>query len=333
MKNIVIFDDYKVRDLKPPVLLQEYLSLSERDVAAHLVPVATLEVPCPACGSSEVASTFEKFDMAYRECASCRSLYVSPRPDDATLARYDVESAARRYWRETLAPGSGQARRERIVKPRSEWVADSTREYAPGARTCADIATTQWGYVEELLAEGLFERFVLVDSAVATPNDIPGVQAWSTGHEGAFYGPVEVATLLEVADRTSDVEALFAGVRSMLRDDGLAFVTAVLASGFDIQTLWERADNVFPPDRLNVFTVEGWRRLFARHGFEVLEFSTPGILDVEIVSAAVERDPSLQVTRWTSHLLGQDEHVRRAFQEFLQQELLSSYGRVVLRKV
>lgn len=310
MKNIVIFDDYHVRDLKPPELLKRYVELTERDVRELLVPAATAEVPCPACGSAEVAGSFEKSGLTYRECAACGSLYVSPRPDEAALARYDAESEARRYWRETLAPGSGAARREKIVKPRSEWVADSVREHFPEAKVLADIGTAQESYLAELDAEGLF------DSIVRDAGD----------------GSADVVTLFEVADRTSDVDALFARVRAMLPDRGLAFVTAILASGFDIQVLWDRADNVFPPDRLNLFTVDGLEALFARHGFEPLELSTPGILDVEIVAAAARRDPSVEVPRWARYLLGREEHTRRAFQQFLQAELLSSYGRVVLRK-
>ncbi len=329
MKNIVIFDDYHMRDLKPPELLKRYLELTERDVREMLVPAATVEVPCPGCGSDEAAEAFEKFGMTYRECSACGSLYVSPRPDDAALARYDADSEARRYWRETLAPGSGAARHEKIVKPRSEWIVDSTREHMPGARALADISTAQAGYVAELAGEGAFERIVLVDPVVEPPVDAVGV---TVARGGSPDGGVDVVTLLEVADRTSDVDGLFARVAGMLQPGGLVFATAVLASGFDIQSLWDHAENIYPPDRLNVLSADGLRALARRCGFEALEFSTPGILDVEIVAATLERDPSAPVPRWVRLLLTRDEHARRAFQQFLQAELLSSYGRVVLKR-
>jgi hypothetical protein len=310
MKNIVILDDYHVRDLKPPKLLLEYVSLTERDVRAILVPLAKVDVPCPACRSPEVASTFETFGMTYRECAKCRSLYVSPRPDEAALAAYEADSEARRYWRETLVRAGGAARREKIIKPRSEWVVDSTREHLPGAKVYADIGTAQASYLGEVESEGQFERIVA-----------------DAGHD-----PADVISLFEVMDRAADVDALLERVGRMLSEGGLVFVTTILVSGFDLQTLWAAADNIFPPDRLNVLSVEGLNALFARHGLEVLEFSTPGILDVEIVGATLDRDPTLPVPRWVSYLLSRDEHTRRGFQRFLQSELLSSYGRAVVRK-
>ncbi len=333
MKNIVIFDDYHVRDLKPPDLIARYVELTARDVAEMLVPAATMQVPCPACHATGVTDGFDKLGLTYHECASCGTLYVSPRPDDAALQRYDAESEARRYWRETLAPGSDAARREKIVKPRSEWVADSTREYVPGAKRMVDVGTAQYSYVTELLEEGLFERVTLVQPVVVAEGAAAGLVDQSSWEEVTrLGGTVDAVTLLEVADRTADVDALFSRVRELLRDGGLVFQTAILSSGFDIQTLWDRADNIYPPDRLNVFSVDGLRALFERHGLEPVELSTPGILDVEIVGAALERDSSLGLPRWIRHLLGRDDHTRRAFQEFLQSELLSSYGRAVLRK-
>lgn len=332
MKNIVIFDDYHERDLKPPALLREYLRLSERDVAAFLLTAPLREVPCPACRSSRTEAAFEKWGMAYKECDDCGTLYVSPRPDDEVLSRYDAESEARRYWRETLAPGSGDARREKIVKPRSEWVVDSTREHRPDARAYADVSTSQPAYVEELAEEGLFERVALVDPAIA-PSETAVARGVTVARSAdGTTQRFDVVTLLEVADRTSDVESLFVRVLGMLGQGGLLFMTDVLASGFDIQMLWERAENVFPPDRLNVFTVEGLRALFERHGLEPLEFSTPGILDVEIVSAAVERDPGARLPRFARALLRRGPEVRRAFQEFLQAELFSSYGRALVKR-
>jgi hypothetical protein len=97
--------------------------------------------------------------------------------------------------------------------------------------------------------------------------------------------------------------------------------------------LWDKAESIFPPDRLNVFSVEGLRTLFERWNFECLEFSTPGLLDVEIVEKAMARNPAVSVTRFTEYLLtNRDRETKMNFQQFLQKNLLSSYGRILLRK-
>ena len=110
-------------------------------------------------------------------------------------------------------------------------------------------------------------------------------------------------------------------------------MTTVLSSGFDLQVLWDKADNLFPPDWLNVFSVEGLNKLIEHHGFECLEFSTPGILDLEHVTKAIEKKPDLDISKFLKYLLvHRGEKTLKAFQEFLQTHLLSSYGRVLLRK-
>jgi uncharacterized LabA/DUF88 family protein len=110
-------------------------------------------------------------------------------------------------------------------------------------------------------------------------------------------------------------------------------MTDILISGFDLQTLWNQAENVFPPDRLNVFSVEGLKALFARNGFECIEFSTPGILDLEIVDKAMEDHPEIRPPRFLEYVLrNRGVETRQSFQEFLQENLLSSYGRILIRK-
>lgn len=110
-------------------------------------------------------------------------------------------------------------------------------------------------------------------------------------------------------------------------------MTVILISGFDLQLLWDKSENLFPPDRLNVFSVEGLYSLFDRFDFECLEFSTPGILDVEIVTEAIKKNPDIQFPRFFEYLFEKrSDAVKRSFQEFLQEGLLSSYGRILIRK-
>lgn len=340
MKNIVIFDDYHERDLKPPELLREYLRLTEQDVRTYLLGGALEPVVCPGCLTEETLGGFDKFGLTYVECANCHTVYVDPRPSDADLDRYARESEARRFWREELAARTGSARREKIVKPRFEWIVDTAREYLPDAAHYLDVATAQQGYVEELAAVGFFTTSTLLDPALDLDLDASdagagaGVRVAHTGDLGpGDEGSIDAASLMEVTDRTADVEALMRRVRGLLRPDGLLFVTAVLASGFDLQTLWDKADNLFPPDRLNAFTVEGLGTLLERHGFEVLELSTPGILDLEIVAQAARLRKDVRLPRFVLEIIRRDDpELARAFTAFLQEHLLSSYGRVVARR-
>ena len=337
MKNIVIFDEFNEIDLKPSDLLHKYIQLTERDAASLLAKDPSLkECACPGCRGKDVRTAFLRFGLRYVECTRCRTLFVSPRPDDDVLEHYYRHSAARTFWREELSKMTRNKRREKIIKPRFEWISDTTREYLPGGSNLVDINTDQYGYIEAMAETKLFRKKSLFNPYL--PLDDKTLQGQIDIARGPFKealldGTADVVTAFEVADRTSDIETLFEKIHRLLKEDGLCFMTDILISGFDLQTLWDKAENIFPPDRLNVFSVEGFKALFDRHRFECLEFSTPGILDVEIVKKAMELGPHLQVPRFTEYLLrNRDVATRQNFQEFLQQNLLSSYGRIVLRK-
>ena len=97
--------------------------------------------------------------------------------------------------------------------------------------------------------------------------------------------------------------------------------------------LWEDAENIYPPERLNLFSVEGLTQLCQRHGFEILEFSTPGFFDVEIVRHAVAARPDGPWPRFVRYLAEmRDDEALQALQEYLQRFRLSSFGRIALQK-
>jgi len=336
MKNIVISDEYNAVDIKPSELLQKYIALSEQDVRRMFGDAALLKnCSCPGCGSSQRLKSFEKFSLQYQECAGCHTLYIAPRPNDEMLNEYYLKGEARIFWREKLTKAADKKRKEKIIKPRFQWVLESTREYLPNAKVWADFNTNQAGYIDAMADADIFERKILLNPYLrleARDHERVNViqQPW---WEAAYKNEIDVVSLFEVVDHTSDTAGLFKAVHQMLKPGGLCFMTTILASGFDIQTLWDQAENLYPPDRLNVFTVEGLKALFAKQGFECLEFSTPGILDLEIVAKAIAENPQLAVPRFVRTLIeNENDETKRNFQEFLQSSQLSSYGRILLRK-
>jgi hypothetical protein len=116
-----------------------------------------------------------------------------------------------------------------------------------------------------------------------------------------------------------------------LKPGGILLATTLTVSGFDIQVLWGSAKAVYPPHHANLLSIAGYHRLFERCGFELVEISTPGELDVDIVRNSLSDEPHLPVSRFERMLIAAPEDVRRSFQEFLKRERMSSHLRVVAR--
>lgn len=336
MKKIILFDEYNEGDLKPSELLHKYIQLTEEDVKKYFIDKGQLkDVPCPGCKSEETVPAFQKFGMNYVECKQCHTLYITPRPDDNSLMEYYTQAAARKFWEGEFLSFTKTMREEKMIKPRMQWIVESTQEYMPDAGHIVDINANQYGYIEELIKTGLFRKKTFVNPYFFFDSlkDNPDINIISSPLREVRLNDVDVVISFEVANQVADMELLFEKMYGMLKNDGLCFMTVTLISGFDLQILWDKAENIFPPDRLNVLSVEGLFSLFKRHNFECIEFSTPGILDVELVMKAIRKDPEVQVPRFIKYMmLNRNEEIKRSFQAFLQEGLLSSYARILLRK-
>jgi Zn ribbon nucleic-acid-binding protein len=335
VKSVVIFDRYNGVDLKPGSLFNDYIKRTAESINDYFVTGAELKrCSCPGCESKDVASRFEKFGLRYNECKSCGTLYISPRPSDKDVARYYKESPARILWRNELSKKTDKARKEKIIKPRFEWIEESTREYLDDPRHYADVNTDQQAYVDAMMKSRIFAQKTLINPFLEVDSKKTGIAVagglWDTS---GIQNDIDVISLFEVTDHTSDINLLFQKVDQWLRPGGLCFITSILISGFDFQVLWDKSENLFPPDRLNVFSSRGVSALLKRHEFECLEFSTPGILDLENVKRTAAHNPRVSLPRFIRNLVcsGEDT-LEQAFQEFLQANLLSSYARMVIRK-
>jgi hypothetical protein len=315
-------------------LLAEYIKMLQTDVESFLINDQALkDVACPACESTEYSGGFKKFAMSYHECAGCGTVYISPRPGDESIAAFYRAAPSRSFWVNKLYEATRIQRREKIIKPRMEWVSDSIAEHRPRAKHWVHWHASQLRYAEGMAAATSVKQKTLLCPYFGTAGIPAGITVDPSPWWNSAMAPADVITLFELLDQTSDVAGLLVRVRAGLIKGGLCFITAILSSGFDVRELGAQAGNIFPPDRLNAFSVKGLRILLEKNGFDLLELSTPGILDVDIVQRALEADPGFQVSPFVRDLvLRQPEEVKRAFQAFLQENLLSSYGRVLVRR-
>jgi hypothetical protein len=197
-----------------------------------------------------------------------------------------------------------------------------------------EVVTQPSDFTPLLKGSGLFAEVVTVSEMGLV---IAHTAQDHLGESGAEHSidkarDVQVAVLLESLDRVDDPGAVLQTVYRCLGDGGLIFVTALVSSGFDVSVLGLRNLYIYPPDRTNCFSLRGLELLVRRAGFSLLEVSTPGVLDVEIVRAHIGYDPSIPLSVFERQLVEADNQSRAAFQEFLQQRRLSSFARVVARK-
>ncbi len=325
MENSVFFSELASEDIKPALRLARYrLLASEFNLAQK--EKSLVEVSCPFCDSKkEVSPVFSKSELTYVCCGDCRSLYVKARPSEDALTNYYRDSEARVFWTENIYQPTLKVRKKKALEPLAEWVEVSLLEWQSSQKsqdlTIGLVRPTSFG-----LSEVLKEKGYKVSEVEPMYPNAKGSADASASFDAMIFED-------SLANAFSP-KSLLADNWKRLKPGGLAFFTLPLASGFDVLTLKEISEAVHAPDRLNIPSYEVMNQFLKTvSGSEVLEFSTPGVLDLQNVFDAKEKlgvnvgpfFDYLYHHRNTPNFIGD-------FQKFLQSYGLSSQARIVLMK-
>lgn len=339
MKQVTVFDGLREFEIRPQGLFKEYLRILEHDIGRFFADRDRyVAVSCPACDSRKQEPAFAKLGFSYVRCFDCRSIFVSPRPSKEMFEAYEAGSDTAKFWSDHFLKETAKERNRSIFNPRSIWIQSYMSQSFPRPWVFVDVYSKYRTFLEEIAALGIFDESVLVaplgDDLAELASQIgfqviPGIE---TGLSAQSI-QAQVVSAQECLERVFSPKDFLQTTWRMLGDGGLLFVTTMTASGFDLQVLGGKAKNLMPPTHINLLSVEGLRKLVEGSGFAIVELSTPGQLDTEIVLHALEEDPSIDLPPFVSDLIRRrDGRVHQAFQEFLQQALLSSHVRVVACK-
>lgn len=331
MERAIIHSNLKKYEIQPEHLLKDYQSLIEEDIQ-NLLPESVLKLSfCPVIDEQDTRATFIKLGMKYQVSHSLGNIYLSPRPTADRLKQFYLQSRARHFWLSELWPMTKAIRAEKVIIPQLEWVKGFMAQYgSKDSVKIGEFLPNHWGYAFEV------ERILpIVNYHIVNPLFSPDLRTGLKGvHTSEIIpdGYLDAALMFEALDRTVNPRELLERVKNSLKPGGLCFITCLLASGFEVQLLGEGSNIFVPPERMNIMSFEGMNRLIEDScGFELLEFSTPGVLDITNVIDQLEE---IDNSTFFDYLFKQrqDPALVESFQDFLQLNHLGTFGRLVLKK-
>jgi SAM-dependent methyltransferase len=294
-----------------------------------------VETACPACGQSRHAPAFEKYGFAFRACGDCETIYMSPRPSREVMADYYASSENYAYYATHIFPASEESRREKIHKPWLKRILDYCDRYAvprgvlleagPGFGTFAELATKS----------GAFRRVVAVEPTpeMAAACRARGVEVVEARIEDAArsVGDVDVVVSFEVIEHLFEPATFVEHCAAILPRGGLLVLSCPNGLGFEVALLGAKSLAV-DSEHVNLFNPRSLALLAERSGFEVLEVTTPGRLDAELVrdvalAGGIDLDPFLKRV-----LLDEWDRLGWPFQQFLAANALSSHMWLAARR-
>lgn len=325
----------KESDIRNREAHNRYLTLVQKDAERLARDRAKfVAIDCPGCGGSEHEPAFDKGGFTYALCRECATLFVSPRPSFESLVELYADSPSTEFWvREFFAP-MAEARREKIFRPRARFVAERFPELK-GARV-GDIGAGFGLFLEELRTVWPEAHCIAIEPSVGMADILRGkrieVLELMLEDVPASAANFDLLTAFELFEHLYDPSAFLRHVHDLLRPGGCAYLTTLNGQGFDIQLFWERSKSVAPPHHLNFLNPGAMAKLLRSAGFEIVEISTPGELDWDIVEGAWragEGDPGRFFATVAEH--GTAE-AKASLQEWIRVHGFSSHMRAVVRK-
>lgn len=265
-----------------------------------------LRSSCPACGSGEYDFAFKKDSIHYLECTSCSTLFVQNVLDDDHYRDYGEDLCRTVYNSKEYIDYL-----KNLIEKNYFHVELTIKKIFPkDSKPVIGIS----GFKNDLLLELLQKK---IPSSTLQALDFENPRSKH-----------DMIILSNVIERSLDPRKLINQCHDALKDDGYLYMTARLGNGIDILELWENS-RVLPLEHLNLVTIQGVRKLLEEK-FEIIELSTPGVLDIQII---LSTEPD-KLSRFMRHLQKkQNPKTVEEYQQFIQKNLLSSHLVLMARKI
>ena len=325
----------KEEDIRPQHIFDEYLAMTVEDTHKYFGSSDREVIRCPSCDNEGIFS-FHKSGFDYDECPVCMTLFVNPRPVAQTFDKYYTEAPSVHYWATTFYKETADARRELVWKPKAKlvnkiidtWI-ENTETY-----TAVDIGGGYGIFAEEIeiltktkpiviepgpsLAKICREKGILVVEKFlesVTSNDLPNGR--------------KIFLSFELFEHLHSPKKFLESLFSLMSSGDLFIFTTLSGTGVDIRVLWEKSKSVAPPHHLNFLNPSSIAILVERVGMELLEITTPGKLDIDIMQNSASH---ITDRFWSSFLALASDDDKATMQKAIQETCSSSHIMVVCRK-
>jgi 2-polyprenyl-3-methyl-5-hydroxy-6-metoxy-1,4-benzoquinol methylase/ribosomal protein S27E len=326
----------KEEEIRTMEALNRYLRLVEEDAKKFFNFGHFVEINCPACNGDNFVFEFEKIGFKYVSCKRCATLFVNPRPPLENIRKFYSNSPSANFWVNKFFKPMAEARREKIFKPRVEYVGkliDKNKKYVIG-----DIGAGFGLFLEELRKISPQNEYIAVEPSIKMADicRAKGLKVRCSCLEddnmNDMAGKLNLLTAFELIEHLHDPGSFFKKAHLLLRPNGSFLMTTLNGMGFDILLLWEKSKNLNPPHHLNFFNPASMRRLLERVGFEIEEIATPGQLDWDIVEGMIKNEGVSVGKFWDSLAHKDDNECKAELQRWIAKNNLSSHMRILAKK-
>jgi len=327
-----------VNDIRPHDTMAGYAAAEQKDIDWLKARSTKFEsVHCPACGANDGAPFYEDHGKLNVVCRVCDTQYANLRPSARIMQEFYAQSATYTYYAEHIYPASSEARRERLFVPRANKVREVAENYGVFNGTLVEVGAGYGLFCDEVRKLGIFERTIGIEpmGALAQICRDRGIEVIESCYEKAeIKTGVDAIAHFEVIQLLFCPEDFLKWCGRALKPGGFIISTCPNVAGLE-STLLGGKPNTVAHEYINLFTPQSLSRLHERCGFEVVEVTTPGCLDLDLIRRAIsdhKLDPEALDPIVRALVEKDDPEFTLRLTKLLQEALLTSNMMMVARK-
>lgn len=302
---------------------QEY-QLAQSIVASQptYIPV---HCNCPACGASEAKYFFSKWNVRYLRCTACESVFAPVNHQSRNRFKSDTQLSSFRLKKEYQDEATEL--RKALWMETLDWISFRTYRYLGKNKnlSISDVGNRYYGFRDLISSSPLCGQYRLFNSP------LEGAVRVEDKPSPENMQDADLLLMLDYLQQSDCPTEKIRAAASHLKRDGLLFLSVRSGTGMDILTLGEHAQ-IYPYEHIFLPSIAGLKIALEKIGFKVLEWATPGQMDVGYIKSKKEfLNPAERFVY--SFLRCADDTDLGEFQRLLQRVGLSSHARIVARKV
>jgi len=327
----------KEEDIRTNESVRKAQTLFQQDLEEFIYPNEFVEVACPACNSKNYRKAYSKLDFDFVLCNLCKTLFVNPRPGFDVLSKYYENSKELEFWKNEIFFQTENARNKLIFQPRVDNVLEICKKYGCARDLLVEVGAGFGNFCEKINELGWFKKVIAIEPNphLAKKCRERGLDVLPLSVENAkIENSADVVVSFEVIEHLFNPGDFILKCLKLLKKDGLLILTTPNIFGFDLLVLQEESDNICAPKHLNYFNPRSLKYLLVTTGFDVLEYITPGELDVELVhKKVISKKIDISKDNFLKYLFfDASDKQRQSFQKYLAENGLSSHMWMIARR-
>ena len=303
-----------------------------------------IERNCPIC-SSPLKINQEDFHQTYKivKCKVCNSTYVDPAPNLDAIEDYYKNGKCNRMLAELTRNRSKKFNVDDRIETINKIIEQSEKQELKILEVGCSSGLFLQGLKDHLRTHFPKTQFSLygidldrdaINKSVDPSLNLLCYSAESLCNRTREAGTYDLVLHYELIEHLLDPYKFMMTVKKLLKPGGCAVFTTPnalgvenLACGYNSRRLIAHA--IFPPMHLNAFSVQNISLFSYRLGFEIVEISTPGKLDIDMISKNKE---FLTNDSFTEIAELEDEMIKQMLQKYTANCMVSSHMQCILRK-